>query len=49
METKVAKKKKAGAKAKKTVSARQYKKESIQRNINAALDAVAKYDTKKPS
>jgi hypothetical protein len=47
METKAAKKKKTGTKEKKESSARQDKKSSIRRNINAALDAVAKYSTKK--
>lgn len=46
METKAAKEKKAAAKAKKEASAKQDKKEALRRNINAAMDAVAKYNTK---
>lgn len=47
METNVASKKKVNAKPKKAVSARQQKKESLQRNISAAVSAIAKYKTAK--
>lgn len=46
METNVVNKKKGSVKPKKAVSARQYKKEAAQRNISAAVSAVAKYNTK---
>lgn len=49
METNLTQKKKAGTKTKKTASAREQKQEAIQRNINAAMSAVATYRKKKAS
>ena len=46
METKAEKEKKVTGKTKKKAPARQDKKETLERNINAAIDAVAKYSTK---
>ena len=46
METNVANKKKENAKVKKESSARQEKKEVMQRNASAAVEALARYRKK---
>lgn len=46
METKALNKKKATLKVDKATSVRQLKKESVQRNMTAIVDAVTKYNTK---